>query len=79
MDYQKATIPKLSGIRMTIGRLLVGYYATAGNFSASKQTLDELENNIKQLKNARNIKLELVSYWDSQFESARGIYFNHQG
>lgn len=79
MDYQKATIPKLSGFRMTIGRLLVGYYATAGNFSASKQTLDELENNIKQLKNARNIKLELVSYWDSQFESARGIYFNHQG
>jgi len=78
MDYQKSTIPNLSGIRMTMGRLLVGYYATAGNFSASKQTLDDLENNIKRLKNARNVKLELMSYWDSQLESARGIYFNSQ-
>ena len=62
MDYQKATIPKLSGIRMTIGRLLVGYYATAGNFSASKQTLDELENNIKQLKNAQSYYQTFFSF-----------------
>ncbi len=76
--YQLSALPNLNGFQMTMGRLLVTYYANTGNFEEAKKALNTIESTLSSLKNSRGY-MEYGPIWESSYESARGIYFSGQG
>lgn len=76
--YQLSALPNLNGFQMTMGRLLVTYYANTGNFEEAKKALNTIESTLSSLKNSRGY-MEYGPIWESSYESARGIYFSSQG
>lgn len=76
--YQLTALPNLSGIQMTMGRLLTSYYSNAGNFDAAKKSLDSLENTLNSLRRARGFTT-YGPVWEAAYDSARGIFFSSQG
>lgn len=76
--YQMSALPNLNGFQMTMGRLLVTYYANTGNFEEAKKALNTIESTLSSLKNSRGY-MEYGPIWESSYESARGIYFSSQG
>ena len=77
-SYQLSALPNLSGFQMTMGRLLLTYYANSGNFEAAKKTLETMDATLSNLKRSRGY-MEYGSIWEASYESARGIYFSGQG
>ena len=76
--YQLSALPNLSGAQVTMGRLLTSYYAYSGNFDAAKKALNDLENTLNTLRRSRAFS-NYGSFWESSYESARGIYYSSQG
>jgi len=77
-SYQLSALPNLSGFQMTMGRLLLTYYANSGNFEAAKKTLETMDATLSNLKRSRGY-MEYGPIWEASYESARGIYFSSQG
>ena len=77
-SYQLSALPNLSGFQMTMGRLLLTYYANSGNFEAAKKTLETMDATLSNLKRSRGY-MEYGPIWEASYESARGIYFSGQG
>ncbi|AGG34039.1 hypothetical protein D521_1471 [beta proteobacterium CB] len=76
--YQLSALPNLNGSQISMGRLLSSYYSYSGNFEAAKKTLDILENTLNGLSRARSFT-SYGPFWESNYESARGIYYSTQG
>lgn len=76
--YQLSALPNSSGMQMSMGRLLLTYYANSGNFDLAKKTLETMEGVLSNLKRSRGY-IEYGSNWEAAYESARGIYFSSQG
>lgn len=76
--YQLSALPNLNGSQISMGRLLTSYYSYSGNFEAAKKTLDILENTLNGLRRARSFT-SYGPFWESNYESARGIYYSTQG
>lgn len=76
--HQLSTLPNLRGFQMTMGRLLLTYYANSGNFAAAQKTLEAMEATLSGLKGSRSY-MENGPNWEATYESARGIYFSGQG
>jgi len=76
--YQLSALPNLSGMQMTMGRLLTSYYVYSGNFESAKKSLEAMEGTLGALKRSRGY-MEYGPNWEASFESARGIYFSGQG
>ena len=77
-DWQASRLPNLNGWQLAIRRQLVTGYSIAGNFDEAKKELDAQQNLFISLKSSRNFGT-YGSIWESQYESARGIYFLNQG
>ncbi|HAT39719.1 hypothetical protein [Polynucleobacter necessarius] len=58
--------------------MLTTFYANSGNFDAAKKTLHDLENALNSLRRSRGFS-NYGSFLESNFESARGIYYSSQG
>jgi len=76
--YQLTSVPNSNGFQVTMGRLLSSYYSYSGNFEAAKKTLDDLENTLNGLRRSRGFTT-YGAFWESNYESARGIYYSTQG
>lgn len=76
--YQLSSVPNSIGIQVTMGRLLTTYYVNSGNFEAAKKSLDATESSLNVLKRSRGYST-YGPFWESGYESARGIYFSGQG
>ena len=76
--YQLSSIPNSIGIQVTMGRLLTTYYVNSGNFEAAKKSLDAMEGSLNILRRSRGYST-YGPFWESGYESARGIYFSGQG
>lgn len=59
-SYQLSALPNLSGFQMTMGRLLLTYYANSGNFEAAKKTLETMDATLSNLKRSRGYMLSLI-------------------
>jgi CHAT domain-containing protein len=77
-DWQTSRLPNNTGWQLAIRRQLVNAYSIAGNFDEAKKELDAQKNLFDKLRNSRNFST-YGSIWESQYESARGIYFLNQG
>jgi tetratricopeptide (TPR) repeat protein len=77
-DWQVSKLPNLNGWHLSIKRLLVSGYSIAGNFDQAKKELDSQQNLFIFLRGSRGFST-YGSIWESQYESARGIYFLNQG
>ena len=76
--YQMSALPNLSGLQMTMGRLLTTYYVNSGNFESAKKSLETIDSTLIFLKRSR-VYMEYGPIWEASYESARGIYFSGQG
>ncbi|WP_062311095.1 CHAT domain-containing protein [Polynucleobacter sinensis] len=76
--YQLSTLPNLTGFQITMGRLLSSYYSYSGNFEAAKKALDALEATLNTLRRTKAFT-NYGPFWESNYESARGIYYSTQG
>jgi CHAT domain-containing protein len=76
--YQLTAAPNLSGMQMTMDRLLTSYYVNSGNFESAKKSLERMEGTLSSLKRSRGY-MEFGPIWEAAYESARGIYFSGQG
>ena len=72
--YQLTAAPNLSGMQMTMDRLLTSYYVNSGNFESAKKSLERMEGTLSSLKRSRGY-MEFGPIWEAAYESARGIYF----
>ncbi len=77
-DWQASRLPNNTGWQLAIRRQLVNAYSIAGNFDEAKKELEAQQNLFVKLRNSRNFAT-YGSIWESQYESARGIYFLNQG
>jgi CHAT domain-containing protein len=76
--FQTRNLPNLIGYQLSLERVLTTSHAAAGNFEAAKNALNNMESTLFILR--RNINYESHGpFWESNFVSARGIYFSSQG
>lgn len=76
--FQLSNLPNSIGFQISINRQLTGAYASAGNFEAAKNALDNAEAALFNLRRSRGY-MTYGPAWESGYESARGIYFSSQG
>lgn len=77
-NVQQTNLPNLSGIQVSINRLLVTSNSFSGNFELAKSNLDNLESLMFSLRRTKAY-FDYGSNWESGYESARGIFFSSQG
>ncbi|WP_353203087.1 hypothetical protein [Polynucleobacter sp.] len=71
-------MPNQSGRATSLERQLINALSVSGNFEQAKLELTKLENLLNSLKRVRDYST-YGPQWESQYESARGIYFSYQG
>lgn len=78
LEYRAAKLPNANGIDMTIERQLITALSSSGNFERAKTELAKQENLLQVLKRSPAYS-KFGSTWESQYDSARGIFFYYQG
>ena len=69
---------KMGGMILGTNRLLVGAYSNTGNFEAAKASMLDADAQMTMMRRSPRLG-EFVNIWESQVESARGIYLSSQG
>ncbi len=69
---------KMGGMILGTNRLLVGAYSSTGNFEAAKASMLDADAQMTLMRRSPRLG-EFVNLWESQVESARGIYLSSQG
>ena len=75
---QMAERAQVGGLILSINRLLVANYAIVGNFEAAKAMLLDADAQLVSMRRSPRLA-DFITIWESQLESARGIYFSSQG
>ena len=78
LEFRRAKLPNLNGLDMTVQRQLITALSSSGDFDKAKVSLANMENILQSLKRSPAYS-KFGSDWESQFESARGVFFYHQG
>lgn len=78
LELRSAKLPNISGADMTIERQLINSLSASGNFEKARLELTKQENLLQNLKKSP-VYSRYGSDWESQYESARGVYFYYQG
>lgn len=78
LNWQREKLSNLNGIRLTTQRQLINSLSVAGNFDRARSELAQQEALIYTLRRVPAYEAN-ASNWETQYESARGIFFLHQG
>ena len=78
LALRAAKLPNLNGLDMTVQRQLITALSSSGDFDKAKIALLNMEKLLQSLKRSPSYS-KFGAGWETQYESARGVFFYHQG
>jgi CHAT domain-containing protein len=78
LNWQREKLSNLNGLRLTTQRQIINSLSAAGNFDRARNELVQQENLLTTLRRVPAYQTN-ASTWETQYESARGIFFLYQG